>query len=72
MRPAHGALYRRADGSILRDSRCPTCGKACNQSRGAKPLSGVAAPEVEDDGFGEDYEDDFTGVGGGDDYSDRI
>ncbi|SCL35492.1 hypothetical protein GA0074692_4106 [Micromonospora pallida] len=34
MRPAHGALYRNRGGSVLRDNRCPTCGKACNQSRG--------------------------------------
>ncbi len=52
MRPAHGALYRRRDGTVLRDNRCPECGKACNQSRGAKPLSAVAAPAIED------YEDD--------------
>lgn len=41
LRPAHGNRHRYGD------DRCPTCGLACNQSRGAKPL-GLAASEVED------------------------
>lgn len=35
-RPAHGT-----------SSRCPTCGRACNQERGAKPASSVFVPAVE-------------------------
>ena len=35
-RPAHGA-----------SSRCPTCGRACNQERGVKPVSSVFVPNTE-------------------------
>lgn len=45
MRPVHGSLYRsRKTGQVIRDARCRTCGKSCNQSRGATRMEHTISP----------------------------
>lgn len=40
MRPAHGSGGQRPNP-------CPTCGRNCNQERGAKPLASMFRPVLE-------------------------
>jgi hypothetical protein len=36
LQPAHGTMGNRASGGL---NPCPTCGRLCNQSRGARPIN---------------------------------
>ena len=42
--PIHPDAYRPAHGVR---SPCPTCGRRCNQSRGAKPVEAIWRPKLD-------------------------
>lgn len=43
--PIHPGAYRPAHGGGPR--RCPTCGQACNQKRGSRPVMSMWSPRLE-------------------------